>query len=139
MLRNGLDEKGIFEWDGRGHGASGVHLEEAGAGRGGLCSEPGAGELGAVGEGARGEPCGGHKSRQVPAAQRKVVDFILSKVEPQEGLSWEEQDPSGCWVVKGEVVRGAGVGVPGAAVQVGGGGRVPELPGGRRVRSGPGA
>jgi len=139
VLRNGLDEKGIFDWDGRGHGASGVDLEEAGAGRGSLCTEPRAGELGAAGEGAWGEPCSGHKSWQVPAAQRKVVNFILSKVEPQEGLSREEQDPSGCCVVKGEVVRGAGVGVPGAAVQVGGGGRVPELPGGRQVWSGPGA
>lgn len=80
-------------------------------------------ELGAAGEGARGEPCGEHKSRQVPAAQRKVVDFILSRVETREGLSGEEQDLSGCCVVKGEAGRGAGVRVLGAAVQVGGGGR----------------
>ena len=69
---------------------------------------------------------------QVPAARRKAVDFILSKVEPREGLSGEEQDPSGRCVVKAEV-RGAGVRLPGAAVQVGGGDRVPELPGGRWV------
>lgn len=55
-------------------------------GGGGLCTEPGS-ELGAAGEGAWGEPCGEHKSRQVPAAQRKVVDFILSRVEAREGLS----------------------------------------------------
>ena len=49
-------------------------------------------ELGAAGEGARGEPCGEHKSRQVPAAQRKVVDFILSRVET---LALHCQQPAG--------------------------------------------
>lgn len=87
MLKNGLDEKGIFEWDGRGRGASGTNLEEAGAGRRRPVHRAWGRELGAAGEGARGEPCGKPKSRQVPAAQRKVVDFILSRVEAREGLS----------------------------------------------------